>query len=140
MEGQILLLSKENTNMLDVWYEGKFYFSFVWKFTKFTLDVWFTVVKKCNLEREIKTFLWIAGDSSFKPGIFDARFKQWINKGITAISTITEVGKIQSFQKMKRPWLGKFWPVLGLTGSRFFRKRHKTWYFRGTKQNNGDIV
>ena len=46
--------------------------------TKLTLEIWFTVIRKYNLEKEIK-FLTFNYDSKFKPGATDSNFKQWIN-------------------------------------------------------------
>lgn len=46
---------KKNEKMLD-------------PITRFTLEIWFIVVRKYNLEREIKILSWIAYDFKFKPG------------------------------------------------------------------------
>lgn len=42
--------------------------------TKFTLEIWYTVVKKYNLE--VKVLSCMAYDTNFKPGILDQSFKQ----------------------------------------------------------------
>ena len=62
--------------------------------TRFSPEIWFTVVRKNILEREIKILTWVAYDSKFKPGAMDCNFEQWINKGITVLCTIIDRGKI----------------------------------------------
>lgn len=49
---------------------------------KFTLEIWFTVVRKYNFEKEVNILNWIAYNSKFKPGTLDIRFEQWAKKGI----------------------------------------------------------
>lgn len=44
---------------------------------------------------------WFAFDDRFTPGINDKGFKQWERKGITAICTMVEWGKPQSFEKLR---------------------------------------
>lgn len=56
---------------------------------------------KYKLEREIRILTWVAYDSKFKPGIIYSSFERWVNKGITALCTIIDKGKIKSFQKLK---------------------------------------
>ena len=71
--------------------------------TKLTLEIWFTVIRKYNLEKEI-TFLTFNYDSKFKPGATDSNFKQWINQGITVLCTIIDGGKIKNFLNLKREY------------------------------------
>ena len=54
---------KKNENTLDL-------------ITRFTLEIWFTVVRKYNLEKEIKILSWVAYDSKFKSGAMDNKFEQ----------------------------------------------------------------
>ena len=69
--------------------------------TKFMLGIWFLVVRKYNLEREIKVLTWLAYDPKFKPGTLDNSFVEWANRGITALITLTESGEMKSFQDLK---------------------------------------
>ena len=80
---------KKNENTLD-------------SITRFTLEIWFTVVRKYKLEREIKILTWVAYDSKFKPGAMDSSFEQWMNKGITVLCRVTDRGQIKRFQSLQR--------------------------------------
>ncbi len=72
--------------------------------TRFTLELWFTMVRKYNLERETKILTWMAYNPKFKPGTIDSSFEHWINEGITAISTMTDWGKIKGFLNLKKDY------------------------------------
>ena len=69
--------------------------------TKFTLWTWHLVVRKYGIENEIRPLRWITHDKRFKPGISDLGFERWANRGITAICTLLEKGKLQSFQAIR---------------------------------------
>lgn len=66
--------------------------------TKTTIEIWNTVVERYKQEKETKILSWFAFDDRFIPGINDKGFKQWARKGITAICTMVEWGKLQSFE------------------------------------------
>lgn len=69
--------------------------------TKTKVEIWNTVVGRYKLEKEIKMLSWFAFDSRFIPGTIDKGFKQWANKEITAICTMVERGKLQSFERLR---------------------------------------
>lgn len=69
--------------------------------TKNTIEIWNTVVERYKLEKEVKNLSWFAFDDRLIPGINDKGFKQWAKKGITAICTMVERGKLQSFEKLR---------------------------------------
>ncbi len=53
------------------------------------------------MEKETKILSWFAFDSRFVPGMNDKGFKDWAKKGITAMCTVVERGKMQSFEKLR---------------------------------------
>lgn len=53
--------------------------------TQFTLKLWFNLVQKQKLEKELRLLRWIAHDRCFIPGSLDQRFKRWIPSGITSV-------------------------------------------------------
>uniref|UniRef100_A0A3P9HXL6 Reverse transcriptase domain-containing protein n=1 Tax=Oryzias latipes TaxID=8090 RepID=A0A3P9HXL6_ORYLA len=55
--------------------------------TLFTLENWYYVIKQLKLGKEIRLLKWTAYDDKFRPAQFDHRFKQWADKGITAMCT-----------------------------------------------------
>lgn len=67
----------------------------------FTLDVWYSTVKRLKIGKEIGLLKWIAFDDRFIPGKYDSSFKHWTGKGITAVCTATEKGEMKSFQQLK---------------------------------------
>ena len=71
---------------------------------KFTIEIWNVIIKKYKLEKERKILGWLAYDSNFKPGTCDKGFKQWEQKGITAVCTIIENGKMQSFENLRKKY------------------------------------
>lgn len=64
---------KENENKVD-------------SITKFTLEVWFKLVKKFKMEKGIKIFSWLAYDSKFKPGTMNTKFWDWASRGMSILS------------------------------------------------------
>ena len=54
-----------------------------------------------KLGRTLGLLDWIAYDKGFKPGSYDCRFKQWTEKGFTAICTVIQKGEMRSFQDLK---------------------------------------
>jgi len=55
-----------------------------------TFRIWREVVKKYDLEREIKLLIWPAQSLSFRPGKQDATFSRWGERGLTAIGTLID--------------------------------------------------
>lgn len=64
--------------------------------TRITVEIWNIYAKK-----ESKILNRFACDSRFIPGIIDKGFKQWVNKGIRAICTMAEKGKMQIFENLR---------------------------------------
>ena len=81
--------------------------------TSFTLDIWHSVVKQLKLDDGLSLLKWIAYDNHFTPGSIDMTYRHWVDKGITAMCTITKEGNIVSFQEMK--------DIFGLTNADLFR-------------------
>jgi len=73
--------------------------------TRFTLDMWFKLVRKSKLEEELRLLRWIAYDRQFIPGTLDQRFKQWILYGIRAIFIVIKDGSVMTFQEMKDKYI-----------------------------------
>jgi len=72
--------------------------------TQFTLKLWFNLVRKYKLEKELGLLRWIAYDKGFIPGSLDQIFKQWIPNGLTAICTAIKNGNFMSFQEIKQKY------------------------------------
>lgn len=81
--------------------------------TSFTLDTWHSVVKRLKFDDGLGLLKWIAHDRKFTPGSIDTTYKYWVDKGITAMCTITKEGNMISFQEMK--------DVFGLANADLFR-------------------
>lgn len=47
------------------------------------------------------TLRWFAYDSKFKPGTHDPVFKEWAQKGMTVISSVSAGGELLSFRDLK---------------------------------------
>lgn len=71
---------------------------------KLTFKIWETVIKEYKLEEDIATLKWCAYDTHFAPNKLDTRFKDWTNKGLTALCTVMEEGRLISFDKMKEKY------------------------------------
>ena len=69
--------------------------------TKFTLELWFKLLRHNKAEKDTTLLKWVAFDSSFKPAGRGGGFGQWADKGITAWCALVEKGKIMSFQDLK---------------------------------------
>lgn len=54
---------------------------------KQTLVIWNKMVKEYNMEGDINLLIWPALDPGFEPGISDAEFRRWWDRGITAVCT-----------------------------------------------------
>ncbi len=54
------------------------------------------------MEEDIKLLIWPALDPKFKPGISDAGFRGWWDKGITAICTLTHRGVLKSPEQLQK--------------------------------------
>ena len=72
--------------------------------TQFTLKLWFNLVQKYKLEKELGLLRWLAYDKCFTPGSLDQRFKQWIPNGLTAICTVIKNGNFMSFEEIKQKY------------------------------------
>ena len=55
---------------------------------KQTLGIWNKMVKEYKMEGDAKILTWPALDHKFKPGTNDIGFRQWWDKGITAICSL----------------------------------------------------
>jgi len=69
---------------------------------KWTLKTWKTIIKELKLENDIIALKWCAYESEFTPNKSDSRFKDWVNKGITALCRVMKDGKLLSFETLKR--------------------------------------
>ena len=66
--------------------------------TKFTLELWFKLLRHNKAEKDANVLKWVAFDSSFKSDGQRGGLRQWADKGITAWCTLVKKGKIMSFQ------------------------------------------
>ena len=72
--------------------------------TQFTFKMWFNLVQKYGLERELRLIQWIAYDRRFIPSSFDQTFKQWIPSEITVMCTLIKNGNFMSFHEIKQKY------------------------------------
>uniref|UniRef100_A0A671XN45 Reverse transcriptase domain-containing protein n=1 Tax=Sparus aurata TaxID=8175 RepID=A0A671XN45_SPAAU len=72
--------------------------------TRFTLKMWFNLVQKYRLEKELRLIQWIAYDRCFIPSSLDQTFKQWITSGVTAMCTLIKNGNFMNFQEIKQKY------------------------------------
>lgn len=68
--------------------------------TRFTLKLWFHIIKKYKIQKDANLLKWVAYDSNFKPTTYDKRLKPWTIKGITAWCVLVKDGQLESFQNM----------------------------------------
>lgn len=66
----------------------------------FSLKVWREVVKRFQIQKEIKLLSWPAYDPDFTPASQDSRYKQWSQNGITAFCRIVTNWNLDSFQNL----------------------------------------
>lgn len=66
-----------------------------------TLAIWSKLGKEYSMEGDIK-LSWPALDPRFEPGTCDAVFRQWWDRGITAVCTITHRGLLKSLRIRKQ--------------------------------------
>ena len=64
------------------------------------------MVKEYNMEGDIKLLIWPAPDPRLKPGISDAGFRRWWDRGIPAVCTLTQLLK-KFWIVTKRIWTTK---------------------------------
>uniref|UniRef100_A0A3B5ADU2 Reverse transcriptase zinc-binding domain-containing protein n=1 Tax=Stegastes partitus TaxID=144197 RepID=A0A3B5ADU2_9TELE len=101
-------------------------------FTTFTLEIWYSTVKKLKLKKEQGLLKWIAFDEKFYPGKLDPTFKSWTKKGITAICTVVKNGQMRSFQELKDAY--------NLQNHDFFKYLQiRDYYIRNIQENKDKI-
>lgn len=66
-----------------------------------SLKVWNRLVTQKHLREAVKVLRWCVYDPEFLPGRWDARFKCWSSKGLTAYCTFLHKGSMNSFQNLK---------------------------------------
>uniref|UniRef100_A0A671TVT9 Reverse transcriptase domain-containing protein n=1 Tax=Sparus aurata TaxID=8175 RepID=A0A671TVT9_SPAAU len=66
-----------------------------------TLKIWKTVITEYKLEEDIVILKWCAYDTRFAPNQLDTRFKEWTNKGLTALCKIIKENTLLSFEQIK---------------------------------------
>lgn len=66
-----------------------------------TLKTWTDIVRKYKLEGDCRLLLWPSQTILFIPGQTDKTFTSWIDRGITAICTLTEGNTFKSFERVK---------------------------------------
>lgn len=86
-----------------------------------SLKIWFEIVKRYQLQREVKLLSWPAYDPDYKPSLYDFRYKQWAYHGITSLCTIVKDGKLHSFEHLCK--------VYGLRRQDFYRYLQMSDYF-----------
>lgn len=65
------------------------------------------------MEGDIKLLIWPALDPRNEPGISDAAFRRWWDRGITAVCILTPRGLLKSFRELHKEF--------GLENKDFFR-------------------
>lgn len=66
--------------------------------TRFTLKLWFRVVRKLQIEKHARTLSWIAYDPEFVPARLDGTFKLWSLRGITSFCSLATNRGFQSYK------------------------------------------
>lgn len=79
---------------------------------KFTLDIWYKIVKKYKLENDIKILKWVAYDSKFEPARQEKKFRQWGDRGMTAWCTLMVGGRLPTYEELGKKY--------GLDNKEFF--------------------
>ena len=69
-----------------------------------TFKIWKTVITEYRLEEDIGILIWCAYDTQFAPNKLDTRFKEWTNKGLTALCKVTKENTLFSFEMMKEKY------------------------------------
>lgn len=100
--------------------------------SKLTLEIWHVITKKLKIGKELGLLKWFAFDKDFIPGRHDHKFKQWMEKGLTAICTVTKKGEIISFQEMKNKY--------NLANQDLFRYLQMRDYFHKKIKTNEDKI
>jgi hypothetical protein len=72
--------------------------------TDYTLNIWYSTVKRLKLGKELGLLKWIAFDQEFKPGKMDPTFRQWNRMGVTAMCLLIEKGEMKSFEEIKNKY------------------------------------
>jgi len=67
----------------------------------FSIGIWFSLIKQLKLKNDQKVLRWIALDNRFKSALYDSTFKDWMNKGLTALCIVIKNNKMKSFQELK---------------------------------------
>lgn len=70
----------------------------------YTLNIWYGTVKESSIGKELGLLKWVTFDEKFRPGKLDFGFKNWTEKGITAICLLTRRGEFKSFEELKREY------------------------------------
>uniref|UniRef100_A0A669CJ85 Reverse transcriptase domain-containing protein n=1 Tax=Oreochromis niloticus TaxID=8128 RepID=A0A669CJ85_ORENI len=87
--------------------------------TEFTIKLWWIIVKKYRIIEDCKLLIWPAYSQKFQSGQWDSTFLRWVNKGITAMSTLIDGKTFKSFENLQKQF--------GLEKSdlfRYFQLRH----------------
>lgn len=53
------------------------------QWVKFSIALWFSLVKQLNIQKEIRILMWPTHNPDFKPGMSDGGFIQWARKGLS---------------------------------------------------------
>lgn len=69
---------------------------------KQTLAIWSKMVKEYDKEGDIKLLIWPSLDPRFEPGTTDIEYRQWWDRGITAVCTLVHKGVLKSFGELKK--------------------------------------
>ena len=72
--------------------------------TRFTMDLWFRILRYNRAEKDAYLLKWVAFDSKFKPTGQGGGFGRWVYKGITAWCTLVEKGEMVNFQELKNKY------------------------------------
>uniref|UniRef100_A0A3Q2ZLE5 Reverse transcriptase domain-containing protein n=2 Tax=Kryptolebias marmoratus TaxID=37003 RepID=A0A3Q2ZLE5_KRYMA len=67
--------------------------------TRFSLGKWLYIIRKCKLEKHLCLIQWPAYNKYF---IQDLQFKQWLGRGLTALSVVLKDGHFKSFQELQQ--------------------------------------
>lgn len=70
------------------------------QWVRHSIETWFGLVKKLNIQDEIRILTWPIYDPDFKPAVNDGGFTRWARNGITALCKLIENQVLIDFETM----------------------------------------
>lgn len=91
------------------------------------INVWYEVKRYLRIPNNLSSFSPIWGNTTFKPGSFDAGFKVWASKGMKTVADLYSSNQLMSFREIAHSF--------EIPGKHFF-KYSQIKHFISTSQQN----